>query len=629
MLTADKSPASIEDPTETIAGPTSLRKEIRSRYKACVEFYGPWVEEAKSDYEFALGDQWDDADRQQLKKESRPCLTFNRIRPLINIISGYQREHSARIKVNPEGGEDKIFSEIMDKALHFIDKVSHLTYTLGYQFDDGCYVGKSFLEAYKSYDKDPIRGELKFILCSPYQIMPDPDFRGYDLNDGCRYCFKVKRYRKAELLELFPDKKTVINGFKEDTDDLTKNLDLAAVEGDKDDYGNQPNKTTVVSPSGETGSEPDIAEDVKFTLKEYWRFKREAKWFVIDAVEGDPRSFDKKAEAEAFAASQGDAFKVIERQVNVMWVADLCCGVILQDMQTPFEEDYNGYPFFRFLADWAPNAEKELYRVQGMVRQLKDPQREKNKAKSQGLHILNTQANSGWIADDDALSVTDFEKLEKMGSKPGIVIKKKKNSELREILPKTQNQGHVLREQQADEEFKQISNVNPDLLGLQDQQTSGKAMQLRIKQAILALSRLFANYRYTKEIIGNFILSVVPTLFDDKKLARVIGPDYMRKAIDPQKYPQGLNNGHLKAFLQMIRDDRYDLMVAEADSQSSIRYETFTELIELAKTGAPIPPDLFIDYMDMPNSDEVKQRVIQYAQQQMAAAAAAKGAPAK
>ncbi len=575
-----------ENAYDLVAGDSGLRKEMRSRYKTCIDFYKPWSEEAKNDYEFALGNQWTDEDRNALKAESRPCLTFNRIRPIINIISGYQRENSARIKVNPEGGEDKIFSEVMDKALQFIDKVSDLSFTLGYQFDDGCYVGKSFIEAFKTYDKDPIRGELNFELRTPYEIMPDPQFKKYDLNKGCPYVFKHKRYTKAALIALFPDKEEIIQGFKDDTDDISANLSLATVEGMNDDYGNNPNKTTTIT-KGDDGGEPEIEDDKLFTLKEYWRNKMVKKWFVVHADTHEPEGFETKELADAYAAGQGAGFEPVERKVPEMWVADMVCGVILQDIKSDLSPDYDGYPFFRFLADWAPNAETEVYRVQGLTRPLKDPQREKNKAKSQALHILNTQANSGWVADDDALSPGDFKKLEQMGSKPGIVVKKKKNSEMREIQPKTQNQGFIIREQQADEEFKQISNINPDLLGLQDNNsTSGRAMQTRIKQAILALSRLFSNYRYTKKIIGNFILSMVPALMDEKKLARILGPKYMAES--------KLSEGHLKGYLQMVKDDRYDVMVAEADSQASERYETFQELLDLAKTGAPIPPYLLI-----------------------------------
>lgn len=595
-------------------GDQDLKIEITARYKLATNFYSKWETEAKEDYNFALGDQWNTDDRNALREQSRPCLTFNRIRPMISLVSGYQRENSARIKVNPEGGEDKVFSEVCDKILHAVDKWSHLAYKLGYFFDDGLYCGKGWIEAMITYDADPIRGEIKFKQLTPYQVKVDPDCLDYDISESAQYCFKVVMMTKDKLEFLYPKKKKLIDGFIKDNDDPVENGAGYMVEGDKDNYGNNPNKTTVVVKTSDSPDQRDLDKDQKFTLKEYWRIKRVQKYFVIDKESGEPQKFDDKAEAELFAEKQG--MKVVPRDVNEMWVASMVCGHILQDDKSPFEPYYSGFPLFRFIADWAPNAESEILRVQGLTRSLKDPQREKNKSKSQNLHILNTQANSGWVADDDALSAEGFKDLEKMGSKPGIVIKKRPNKELREILPKGPNAGHLQREQAADEEFKQISAINPDLMGFQDGTTSGKAIALRVKQAILSLVRLFANFRYTKECIGKFTLQMIPMVFDVKKVVKVLGPDYMLKAVDPAKYPQGLDEGHIGAFLTMIKDNKYDVLVTESDQNSTIRYETFNQLVELVKAGMPIPPDLVIEYMDLNNSEEVKQRIIQLQQQQ-------------
>ena len=228
------------------------------------------------------------------------------------------------------------------------------------------------------------------------------------------------------------------------------------------------------------------------------------------------------------------------------------------------------------------------------------------------------------MGDEEALSDNGWKQLEKMGSKPGITIKKKRGSELREILPKGPNMGHIQREEKADEEFKQISGINPDLLGFQEGTASGRAISMRIKQSVLSLSRLFTNYRYTKEIIGNFVLEVIPMLFDSKRLMKTIGSQYMATAVDPEKYPEGLKEGDIEAFLVMIKDHRYDLYVTEQGENQTIRYEIFQEMTELLKAGAPIPIELVIDYMDLPNSEEVKQKVKENQQQQMQLALAAK-----
>lgn len=614
----EKKPTLTEDP---LLNNDDLRKEIKDRFDYTKKFYKDWDDVAKEDMNFGLGDQWTEEERTELKNQARPCLTFNRIKPIINIVSGYQRENSSRIKVNPEGGEDKIFSEVMDRLIKHVDKTSHLTYKMSYWFDDGLFVGKGWLEAMLTYENDPIRGELRFLQRSPYQILRDPDFNEYDLNEfpGAQFCFKVVKLSRSVIKQIYSKYAKLIDGYVSDTDSIEENGSAIAMEGADDDYGNKSNKTTSVTRNkGE--DESGLKMDEKFTVKEYWRPKMVDKFFVVDIQSGEPQRFDTEEEANQFAATQNFG-KVFKRQVKEMWVAAMVGGFVLQDEISPFEPHFSGYPFFQFLADWSPSAETEELKVQGLVRQIKDAQREKNKSKSQTLHILNTQANSGWIGDEDALSAEGKKQLEKMGSKPGITIWKKKGSELREILPKGPNAGHLQREQQADEEFKQISAINPDLMGIQQDTSSGRAISLRIRQAVLSLVRIFHNYRYSKEIIGKFILDMVPALFDAKKLMKVLGPDYLMKAVD-QRYPEGLNEGVISAYLQMVADNKYDVFVSEADQNKTIRYEIFQDLTELVKAGIPIPPDLLIDYMDIANSEEVKKKIQE--QQMLAAQAAAK-----
>lgn len=600
-----------------------LRAEIKARFEHAKKNIKEWEDVAREDMAFALGEQWTEEDLQLLKDQSRPALTFNRIKSLINLISGYQRENASRIKVNPEGGEDKVFSEVMDRLLRHIDKTSHMAYKMSYWFDDGLYTGKGWLEAVLTYESDPIRGEIRFLQRSPYQILVDPEFNEYDLNEWPRaqYLFKVVRMTKDALKSLYPKYEKLIDGFATDSDDTIENGSALMHEGSDDDYGNRPNKTTVVKKT-QADDESGLKRDEKFTIKEYWRPKLVEKHFVIEIESGEPRRFDTKEAAEAFIVNQGNAGKVVPRKVPEMWVAAYVGGFVLQDEKSPMEPYYSGFPFFRFLADWSPSAETEELKTQGVVRSLKDPQREKNKAKSQSLHILNTQANSGWIGDQDALTDEGWKALEKMGSKPGITVKKKRGSELREILPKGPNVGHLQREEKAEEEFKQISGINPDLLGFQEKTASGRAISLRIRQAVTSLVRIFHNYRYSKEIIGMFLLEMVPMVFDEKKVKKVLGPHYMAKAVDPERYPDGLQPGHIAAFLTLVEDNKYDVIVSEADQNKTIRYEIFQDLTELVKAGLPIPPDLIIDYMDLPNSEEVKQKILQQQAQALAAAQA-------
>lgn len=582
---------------------------VLKRFRRSKRIYKDWLDAADEDYDFGLGKQWADEDKQNLATQKRPCLTFNRLRPLIDVVAGYQRENEARLKVRPEGGEDKLFSDIIDRVIMHINKTSKLDYKLGYVNDDGTICGKGYIEAYLNYDDDPIRGQLEFRQIPYYQFLPDPDCTEYDLNKGAEFGHKVVKYSRRKLKQMFPEKAAVIDAITPRNEEYYEALE----EGGDDDYGNDPNSATVVREYNDPeGGEKPVNDDEELLLIEEWYKKYVSRFFTVDKSddENDYKTFETKKEAEAFVQGQGGG-KIFERKVAQMWVTSCIEDVLIRDEISPLEPFYNGFPFFRYMAKWSPSCKNELLKVQGIIRNLKDPQREKNKSHSQMLHILNTQANTGWIGDTNALTEAGWRDLAQLGSVPNVIIKKRRGSELREIQQKGVPAGQLQREVMADDEFNKSSGINPDLMGIQDKTASGRAISLRIKQAVTILVPMFQNYRYTKEILGRFVLKMIPNLFDKDaggltKLKKILGRKYLTENFKDEN-PDGM----LAGYLTMIKDDKYDVEVTESDRSKTMRSEIFDQLIELAKTpaGAFLPGEMFVEYMDISNGEEIKKAI--------------------
>jgi len=644
-------------------GKSELIEEIEQNYKLAASAVASSNEVIKEDFRFALGDQWTAEEREVLEVQGRPCLTFNKIEPLINLIGGYQRENSLRIKAFPEGGEDKLFSEIADKLLGFIDKTSKLSYKLDHEFDDGIIGGKGWIEMAVNYDRDIINGELIFRQLTPYQVLKDPEGREYDQSDW-GFMFKVSNYSRARLKTLYPTKEDVIEAFESDDYANLEGMESPAIESDADNYHNKKGMGVPASAI----SDGDVPRSQQtFTLLEYYHRKFIERFFVFDVNNGVLEKFNKKEEAEArrtaiikeynekyakeveghdaastfapmaqamaggsTAAAPAPApdlpppvkdnieakIKVIKRLIPEMWYAAAACGQELQeDIISPFEPSYSGYPFFQYFANWNPSAETEEFRVKGITRNIKDPNREVNKSRSQYLHILNTSANSGWIGDRNALQREEWEDLKQLGSKPGIVIKKRPGASLERISPAQGSLANITRGEQAEQDIKEISGINPDALAIQDKTTSGRAISLRIKQAITILAKYFRNFRYTKEMVGDAIFAMIPEVFDIPKIKKILGEKFIQD--------NNISDGILQAFLQQVKDGRYNIDITEADNSSTIRLETFEQLIELAKSGYPIPPDAILEFSAIPNSKEIIDRMKVYAQEQQALKAGA------
>ena len=635
---------------------TGLVKKVERKTKRALDRIKDWRQLAKEDYKFALGDQWTDEERTQLKNEGRPCLTFNKIEPLIDLVVGYEIENSMRIRVNPEGGEDTLFAEVGDRIMKAIDKWTKLGYKLSQEFEDGLISGEGILEMAVSYDEDIINGDLIFRLLSPTGfpcVVFDPDTREYDLSD-CGYAVKLSKLTKVRLGELFPNKTKIIKEFQVDTNNYVE-MGPLSYEGDKDNYhlGKEDQYKEDLPDASTDGYKED-----KYILQELWERKKIKKFFVFNVNDNRLERFDTKEEAEAkkneilgiyeaknMAAMAGYTalitpgplgkspaeavnpgqpptpptpvmpdVKVIERAVFIMKYAAVCAGFVLQDeIESPLEPFYHGFPFFPFKAKWRPNVDNQELKLKGMVRNIKDPQKELNKSRSQFLHILNTSANSGWLGDDDALTPEGWTDLKSMGSTPGVVIQKRKDRSLERISPVGPSVGHLRDYEQSGQDIKDISGVNADALAVQDKTTSGRAIALRIKQAVTILSPYFRNFRYTKEMVGTAIFAMIPHIFDVDQIKKIIGIDFMTK--------NGIDDGYLKAFFTQIQDGKYDVSITEADNSATLRQETFDQLLEMAKTGMPIPPDAILEFSSIPNKADIIKKI------QAAAAQAAQGQP--
>lgn len=108
--------------------------------------------------------------------------------------------------------------------------------------------------------------------------------------------------------------------------------------------------------------------------------------------------------------------------------------------------------------------------TRGMVEDLIDPQREKNKKRSVINDILSRNANSGWIYEENSLDPDQEENLKKYGSSPGIHVKWKsgpggKRPMPQRIEPGGYPQGLDRLEEKFSDDMYTISGVNESALG--------------------------------------------------------------------------------------------------------------------------------------------------------------------
>ena len=158
--------------------------------------------ESDTDTRFYQGDQtlWSDI-YGNLPANRRRQFNFNRIRRIINMISGHQRRNRKSIIANPIENGDAETADQFTKILMYTNQKEGILETISDAFEGALITGMNFLQVWVDYRSDTISGDIKVDNCSYNSFLIDPYFRKADLSD-CNSIWKRSFLNKREALSL-------------------------------------------------------------------------------------------------------------------------------------------------------------------------------------------------------------------------------------------------------------------------------------------------------------------------------------------------------------------------------------------------------------------------------------------
>jgi len=622
----------------------------------------------EDDFNFEQGKQWKDDDIETLRVAGVKALTINKLKPIIKLITGLERQSRSDFVALPEGEEDDIASNIVTRLLKNVVKTSSVEIKLSEQFKHGAIGGLCFLEPYIDYSYDIINGIMKFKKVSPLDVYFDPDFQEYDMSDS-KFMVKITRdLSESEIKILFPkksdQKKIFDSGFtKVDFDSLANIDDIAQVL----DY---PSANLM-----ENKLDNDIEK--KYDLLDYYYQDVHDYYYVVVQEKGLVKQFEDKDEAEQVAQKIGGV--VAQKTCPVIRHAQCIGSIELYDDICWCQPKWKGYPLLPYFAELITEKLDSFdLRIQGVVRSVKDLQEEFNKRRTQELRHLNASVNSGDFVPKGSLDEDNMQKLKKFGSSPGVVIEFDSNKGLPErVFPAPLSQGHKQLAEENAQDLKEASGVNPDLLANDSQSQSGRAILLKQRQGLVMVQEMLDNFGETKKMCGKFILSQISELFTIESALKVLGDAFiadnftvpvniilergLQKVQDGKEqelteleratmlqYPEMASNQpivdemnnlvtaiDLDSAIMLINNiltsedlARYDIAIGEGPYQDTIRLSNFMDLKDLASQGVMIPPQILIEQSMLP-AGEKKKIVKQMEQMMMAQQAPAKQQPSR
>jgi len=639
---------------------TELTTKLNEFVKIGVDAHKTLVERAELNQNFRVGKQWSVEEYEQYKKKGVIPLVINHCLPVINTLSGVQRQNKQDIKVRPrKGGTSTVADILTELTKHACDqsKAQHVFSTC---FSEGITNGEDFLKLVVDKTDGP-GGAFKVKRRSVFNIIPDPDNADYDLNNG-RFVIDLDWVDKEEIELLYGDvlKDSGVN-YSVNSGNDTDLADELLHDGNSID-----------ADINGTNSLLDLnIEDVrkrKYLIKEVQWKQPKLSYVWTDIVNKQSRTLTEKkdiAQAKKSVKHMPEQFTLEKKISYDLHITKMLGEVVLEDIVNPMK-DVILFSIIRFAPYWVDGY------AFGVIDNIIDPQKEENTNRTQTMRLLNQTTNSGWIVK--AVDSVYKKFLEKFGNVSGIVVEKDKcGGEVERISPNQLSTGHMALAQQSATDIKEISNVSDTMQGYETgKNESGKALQFKQRQSMTASEMIMDNFDNTVRIFGELMVIYIRKLgvYTDDEIRAIIAesklvkPAMMAEAekalgiaprqpmnIQPpnpeqmamlqpqdqllvtQKYkiarakhlpyaqvfPQVAagwekvvkRQAEEMMFAQLKSDEigDYGIVVSLSTNAPTVRMANMAELEAIQDKYGTIPADIFIDATDLNNKDEIITRM--------------------
>jgi len=559
-------------------------KDILSRmesfYAESITINQSFWSEADSDTRFEAGDQtlWSDI-YGNLPANRRRQFNFNRIRRVVNMIGGYQRRNRKSTIVIPIENGDGTTADQFTRIMAWINQHEGVYETVSESFHGAIVTGMNLLHVWVDYRSDPVNGNIKVDNCAYNSFLIDPFFRKPDLSD-CNSIWKRSFLTKREAVSLMPDSVD----------------EIMCLNGN--DAGN-----------GKDGKFQFMPESYNYGMKNlltydeyHYRDFRQQK-LLVDTQTGETQEW-KGSDAESnerlklFLKSE-PTVEIIEQTIPTVKLAIVIQGKVFYD--GPNQLGIDVYPFVPVLGYYNPQMPYFPWRIQGVVRGLRDSQYLYNRRRAIELDILESQINSGWIYKENAL-VNPKDVFSLMGQGRGLALKEEAQmTDVQQILPPQIPPSMIQLSELLAKEVQEISGVNEELLGSAMDDKAGILSMLRQGAGLTTLQVLYDQLDYSQKLLGKIILDVVQSNFT---------PGKVKKILEGEEPSQQFYN---KAF------GRYGCAIEEGLNTTTQKQMYFAQLLQLREVGIPIPDTTILEAATLQNKEKLVQQMQQQAEQQQQA----------
>src|SRR3990167_2172000 len=576
----------IEINPETTDNAAMMRKFRRWWRKDCGHT-SKWREEAREDYAFVAGDQWTSEDIAHLKAQLRPAITFDRIDPIIRSVVGEQINNAQEVRYFPREAGDAKANELLTAAATWFRDQCDADDEESDAFWDNTICGVGCTDTRLDMDENPEEPMPVIERIDPLETCWDADARKRNLMDARRLWRGGTRAGDGAR-SMFPD------AADSDLDASWARLN--------EEQGKIENSDPLDRYNEPTHGEADGDKQVTIAQIQWW--EREPYYKVaiptelaaiIDGVGQDgtieiPEKDYKTVSKKLKALAGGTSLEAVKLERRVYRQAFLG-RTVLKLGKPPVEGDFT----LKLMTGFRDRNAGTFY---GLVRAMKAPQRWANKWMSQTLHIMNTTAKGGIVAEEDITD--DWPKFKKSWAKSEEVTQVRPGA-LRDgsIQPKnaaTFPAGFYQMMTFAISSVRDVSGVSLEMLGQREADQPASLEYQRRQAGMTILAQLFRSMRRYHRAQGKILLYYIQNYLSDNRLIRIVGEEGAK-------------------YVPLVRqaDVRYDIVVDEGPSSPNQKERVWALIGDRFWT---LPPEIqltLLEYSPFPES--VVTKIKQSAQQ--------------
>lgn len=538
----------------------------RDRMRECRDVEDPQIEQAAEDLRFLTGEgQWPESERAARDAEGKPTLTFNALPQFVRKITGQIRQINPAIKVgaaDSAASDDvaEIYEGLIREIEYRCDAPS--IYESAAESAASCGIGHFRIRT-DYYDHEGFDQHILIErVFNPFAVFYDPKAKEPTRQDA-EFAFIIEQMRLDDFKDAYPDA---------DTSDFA---DARQPSWWSDWRG------------GET-----------ITIAEYyWREFEEYEIAVTEMGQVIKGPFPKELRL---------ARKRTVRKPKIMWAK--VTGSDILEGPTRVVGEY--IPVIAVTGEEIHIGEK-VYRS-GAIRHAKDSQVSYNIMRTASVETTLLQPRAPYLVTPKQISgLETFWNEANNANRPYLPYNPddKSTGIPARATPPVASTGLLQEAQVAAEDMKRTIGIYDASLGARSNETSGVAIQSRQKEAEIANSIYADNMVKAVSQAGRVIVSMIPEIYDAKRIIRVLGEDAQEKLVE-------INQMMISQDGIVTQNDmkagRYAVRVSVGPTYDSKRQEASAGMMDLMQRipqAAPIIADLVAGSQEWPDADRIAERL--------------------